>query len=151
MEPASSAGVKIRKAGTFRNNTIHDNYWIGIWCDEFGGPIIATGNNIYDNGKAGIQYEICRGPGSKIKSNTVTHNGYLNQDVPSTRAGIVLQDPQSVAIAYNTVRKNREHGIHAIDGDRQSIFGVKIHHNYFRNDTLQGCWISGVECWANGG
>jgi hypothetical protein len=152
-EPSSSAGVKILNAGTFRNNKIHDNYWIGIWCDEFGGPIIATDNNIYDNGKAGIQYEICRGrgPGSKIKNNTVTHNGHIDQDVPSTRAGIVLQDPQSVEVAYNTIRENREHGIHTIDANRQSIFGVKIHRNYFRNDTLEGCNLSGVECWANGG
>jgi Right handed beta helix region len=154
-EPTSSAGVKTFSSATFRNNKIHDNYWNGLWCDGFAGPIIATGNNIYDNGKTGIHYETCRGPGSKIKNNTVTHNGYLNEDVPSTRAGIVLQNPQSVEVAYNTIRENRGRGIHVADTDRgtsdQPIFGVKIHHNYFRNDTLQGCEISGVECWANGG
>jgi hypothetical protein len=157
MEPSSSAGVKTLSSGTFRNNKIHDNYWIGIWCDglvsesQYGGPIIATGNEIYDNGKVGIQYEICRGPGSKIRNNTVTHNGYLNEDVPSTRAGIVLQTPQSVEVAYNTIRENHEHGINVTVSDRQSVFGVKIHHNYFRNDTLRGCHISGVVCHANGG
>jgi parallel beta-helix repeat protein len=154
-EPSSSAGVKILDAGTFRNNKIHDNFWNGLWCDQYGGPMIVTGNEIYDNGKAGIHFETCRGPGSKIKNNTVTHNGYIDQDVPSARGGIVLQNPQGVEVAYNTVRGNNGDGIRAVDTDHpafdQRIFGVKIHHNYFRNDTLRGCEISGVECWANGG
>lgn len=153
-EPSSAAGVKILSpgtfhTGTFRNNKIHDNYWIGIWCDELGGPIIATGNDIYNNGKAGIQYETCRGP-STIKNNTVTHNGHLNQPVPTVRAGIHLQEPRGVETAYNTVRENREHGIHVTKGHRQSISSVNIHHNYFRKDTLKGCDLSGVKCWANG-
>ncbi len=151
-EPSSAAGVKITDStATFTNNEIHDNYWSGIWCDRGGGPIIATGNTIYNNGKAGIQYETCRGPGSRITNNTVTHNGYLHLHRQGVAvAGILLQSPQGVEVANNTLQENREHGIHAIDADRQSIFGVEIHHNSLGNDTLQGCQISGVKCWANG-
>lgn len=153
-EPSSSAGIKaLEGAATFRNNKIHDNYWIGIWCDERGGPIVATGNNIYNNGKVGIQYETCRGSStrsSEIKNNTITHNGYINANTPTPKAGILGQDPQSLEVAYNTVTDHPQHGVQVVKGTRQSIFGVKIHDNRLRNDTVQGCSLSGVLCFANG-
>ena len=92
-EPSSAAGIKTLNSGTFRNNNIHDNYWIGIWCDEVGGPTVATGNRIYNNGKAGIQLETC--VGGAVKNNSVIHNGHLNADVPTTRAGIHLQEART--------------------------------------------------------
>jgi parallel beta-helix repeat protein len=147
-EPSSSAGVKlVGSTATFRNNEFHDNYWTGIWCDDFGGPIVVTGNRIYDNGRTGIQYEICRG-GSTIKNNTVIHNGYLNDTEGKLPSGIFFQSPQSVEVANNTLQDNNGHGIHIVDGRsrRQRISGVKIHHNRFRDDTLEGCDLSGVEC-----
>jgi parallel beta-helix repeat protein len=145
---SSSAGVKITNStATFRNNKIHHNYWHGIWCDRFGGPIVATGNDIYDNDKSGIKYEKCRG--GALNNNTVTHNGYLRQG--GSVAGILLQTPQSVEIANNDLEGNREYGIRVKHGDRQRrIFGVRIHHNSLRNDTLKGCQKPGVKCWTNG-
>lgn len=149
-EPSSSAGIKtLDGAATFRNNSIHDNYWIGIWCDTRGGPLVATGNNIYNNGKVGIQYETCRGP-SEIKNNTITRNGYINAKTPTPKAGILGQDPQGLEVAYNTISDHPQHGIQVVKGTRQSIFGVKIHDNRLRNDTVQGCSLSGVLCFANG-
>lgn len=149
-EPSSSAGIKtVHGAATFRNNRIHDNYWIGIWCDQRGGPFVATGNNIYNNGKVGIQYETCTGS-SEIKNNTITHNGYINASTPTPKAGILGQDPQGLEVAYNTIADHPQHGIQVVDGPRQSIFGVKIHDNRLRNDTVQGCSLSGVLCFANG-
>jgi Right handed beta helix region len=149
-EASSAAGVKITKgSATFRNNKIHHNYWIGIWCDAHAGPVIATGNNIHDNGKIGMKYEKCTG--GAINDNSVSHNGYLNKGAPIARPGILLQSPQSVEVANNTFRDNRTHGIHAKHNrDRRKVFGVRIHHNSFRNDTLEGCHVSGVKCWANG-
>ncbi len=44
---------------------------------------------------------------------------------------------------------NRGSGIHAKSGDRQRTSGVRIHHNTLRNDTLKGCKLAGVVCWAN--
>ncbi len=150
-EASSAAGVKITKgSATFRNNKIHHNYWNGIWCDGYAGSVVITGNVVHDNGKSGIQYEICRGPGSKIINNRVFRNGYLKEHIPAGRGGIQLLTAQSVEVANNIVRGNRTHGIHAEYGDRQKIFGVRIHHNSFRNDTLKGCHVSGVKCWANG-
>ena len=150
---SSAAGVKITKGpATFRNNRVHHNYWHGIWCDEFAGSVVISGNIVHHNGKSGIRYEICRGPGSKITNNRVFGNGYLKEDIPEGRGGILLVTAQGVEVANNIVRGNRGHGIHAKDGDRQrqTIFGVRIHHNSLRNDTVQGCYLSGVRCWANG-
>lgn len=153
-EPSSSAGIKVLEgAATLKNNKIHDNYWIGIWCDERGGPLVATGNDIYNNGKVGIQYETCRGSSTRssaITNNTITHNGYINANTPTPKAGILAQDPQSLEVANNTVADHPQHGIHVVKGTRQKIFGIKIHDNRLRNDTVQGCSLSGVLCFANG-
>ncbi len=66
------------------------------------------------------------------------------------RGGILLATAQDVEVANNIVGGNRGHGIHAKYGDRQKITRVRIHHNSFRKDTLKGCKLSGVLCWANG-
>jgi parallel beta-helix repeat protein len=148
--PSSAAGVKItRGPATFRNNTLHHNYWHGIWCDGFAGSIVISGNVVHHNGKSGIRYEICRGPGSKITNNRVFGNGYL-KNIRVGRGGIVLVAAQGVGVANNIVRANRGHGIHTKQGDRQKISRVRIHHNSLRNDTLKGCHLAGVECRANG-
>lgn len=149
-EPSSSAGIKVvAGSATLTNNKIHDNYWIGIWCDQGAGPMVAKGNNIYNNGKVGIQYETCKGP-SEIKNNTITHNGYISASTPTPKAGILGQDPQELEVAYNTITDHPQHGVQVVKGVRQSIFGVRIHDNRVRNDTLQGCSLSGVLCIANG-
>jgi parallel beta-helix repeat protein len=151
-DTSSSAGVKIAgSSATLTNNRIHHNYWIGIWCDLKGGPIMVTGNRIHNNGKSGIKYEICKGPGSKITHNSVVHNGYLKKGSDlGAQVGILLQSAQSVEVANNTVQDNRGHGIYAADSNRQKTVGVFIHHNSLRNDRLRGCNISGVKCQANG-
>jgi parallel beta-helix repeat protein len=147
---SSAAGVKVTKGpATFRNNEVHHNYWHGIWCDEYAGSIQISGNVVHDNGKSGIRYEICRGPGSKITNNRVFANGHLKKDKGS-RAGIVLVGAQDVRVANNTLRGNRGSGIRAKTSDRQRTSGVKIHHNTLRNDTLKGCKLAGVVCRANG-
>ncbi len=148
---SSSAGLKITKGpATFRNNNVHHNYWHGIWCDGFAGSIVISGNAVHHNGKSGIRYEICRGPGSKITNNRVFGNGYLKNDVREGRGGIVLVSAQEVEVADNTVKGNRGHGIQAKTGDRQRTSRVNIHHNSLRNDTLRGCRLAGVVCRANG-
>jgi parallel beta-helix repeat protein len=117
-----------------------------------GGPIVVTGNRVHNNGKSGIKYEICKGPGSKIAHNSVVHNGYLKKGSSDLegRAGILLQTAQSVEVANNTVQDNRGHGIYAKDSNRGKTFGISIHHNSMRNDSVGGCQISGVKCEANG-
>ena len=148
---SSAAGVKVTKGpATFRNNSVHHNYWHGIWCDGFAGSILISGNAVHHNGKSGIRYEICRGPGSKITNNRVFRNGYLKGDIPEGRGGILLVTAQDVEVANNIVGGNRGHGIHAKYGDRQKITRVRIHHNSLRNDSLRGCKLAGVVCLANG-
>jgi hypothetical protein len=147
---ASAAGVKItRGPATFRNNKVHHNYWHGIWCDGFAGSIVISGNAVHHNGKSGIRYEICRGPGSKITNNHVFGNGYLKKNIREGRGGIVLVSAQDVEVADNIVKGNRGHGIQAKTGDRQRTSRVRIHHNSLRNDTLKGCQLAGVLCWEN--
>src|ERR687897_739603 len=148
---SSAAGIKItRGPATFRNNEVHHNYWHGIWCDEYAGSIVVSGNVVHHNGKSGIRYEICRGPGSKITNNRVVANGYLKRDIRKSWGGIVLVSAQDVEVAENIVKGNRGPGIQAKRGDRQRTSGVRIHHNSFRNDTLKGCEFAGVVCRANG-
>ena len=148
---ASTAGVKITKGpATFRNNSVHHNYWHGIWCDGFAGSILISGNAVHHNGKSGIRYEICRGPGSKIINNRVFRNGYLKKDISEGRGGILLVTAQEVEVANNIVGGNRGDGILAKSGDRQRTSRVRIHHNSFRKDTLKGCKLDGVVCRANG-
>ena len=152
-DTSSSAGVKITgSSATLTNNRVHHNYWHGIWCDLKGGPIMVTGNRIHNNGKSGIKYEICKGPGSKIAHNSVVHNGHLKKGSSDLKGqvGILLQTAQSVEVTNNIVQDNREHGIYAKDSNRQRTFGVFIHHNSLRNDSVQGCKTSGVKCEANG-
>ena len=147
---SSAAGIKLTKGpATFRNNEVHHNYWHGIWCDRYAGSIVISGNVVHHNGKNGIRYEICRGPGSKITNNRVFANGHLKKDVGS-RDGIVLVGAQGVGVANNIVRGNRGDGIHAKSGDRQRTSSVRIHHNSLQNDTLKGCKHAGVVCRANG-
>jgi Right handed beta helix region len=146
---SSAAGVKLTKGpATFRNNEVHHNYWYGIWCDEYAGSIEISDNVVHHNGKSGIRYEICRGPGSKITKNRVVANGYLKKDKGS-RAGIMLVGAQGVGMANNILRGNRGHGIRAKTSDRQRTSGVRINHNSLRNDTLKGCKLAGVVCRAN--
>src|SRR5918996_5543659 len=148
---ASAAGVKITKGpATFINNEVHHNYWHGIWCDEYAGSIEISGNVVHHNGKSGIRYEICKGPGSKITNNRVFANGYLKKDLREGRGGIVLVGAQGVGVANNILRGNRGDGIQAKTADRQRTSRVKIHHNTLRNDTLKGCKLAGVVCQANG-
>jgi parallel beta-helix repeat protein len=146
----SSAGVKVTMGpATFRNNNIHHNYWHGIWCDGFAGSIVISGNVVHHNGKSGIRYEICKGPGSKITNNRVFGNGYLKEGIQDGRGGILLVAAQDVEVANNFVRENRGHGIQAKHGHRQRTSKVRIHHNSLRNDTLKGCQLAGVVCRAN--
>ncbi len=148
---SSAAGVKItRGPATFKNNKVHHNYWHGIWCDGFAESIVMIGNVVPHNGKSGIRYETCRGPGSKITNNRVIHNGYVKQHVSRGRGGIVLASARAVEVANNTVRGNRGHGIRAKTSDRQRTSKVRIHHNSLRKDTLKGCYLAGVVCRANG-
>src|SRR5215211_8056911 len=123
----SSAGVKVTMGpATFRNNNIHHNYWHGIWCDGFAGSIVISGNVVHHNGKSGIRYEICRGPGSKITNNRVFRNGYVKKDTSDGRGGIGLVSAQGVEVADNIVRGNRWPGIYAKSGDRQRTSRVMI-------------------------
>ena len=88
---SSAAGIKItRGPAAFRNNEVHHNYWHGIWCDEYAGSIVISGNVVHHNGQNGIRYEICKGPSSKITNNRVFANGYLKKDIREGRGGIVL-------------------------------------------------------------
>jgi parallel beta-helix repeat protein len=148
---SSAAGVKItRGPATFRNNEVHHNYWHGIWCDGFAESIEISGNVVHHNGKSGIRYETCRGPGSKITNNRVFANGHLKKDLREGRGGIVLVGAQGVEVADNILRGNRGDGIHAKSADRQRTSRVMIHHNSLGNDTLKGCKLSGVVCRKNG-
>jgi hypothetical protein len=91
----------------------------------------------------------CRGPTSKISNNCVFGNGYLRKDISEGLGGYEQYAFQGVEVANNIVRGNRGPGIRAKTGDRQRTSGVSIHHNSLRNDTLKGCKLAGVVCWAN--
>jgi parallel beta-helix repeat protein len=61
---------------TWRNNRVHHNSGPGIWGDESVRNAVIEGNTVYDNGWAGIMFEISYD--AVIRNNVVTNNGSCN-------------------------------------------------------------------------
>jgi len=80
---------------TFRNNFVHDNLSDGIWYDTDNTGTVVEGNEVDDNGREGISYEIS-GRGV-IRNNTVRRNA---------TTGIFISTSKDVEIYNNTLDHN---------------------------------------------
>jgi parallel beta-helix repeat protein len=144
-----SAGIKSVKSMTVLNSHIHDNYWSGLWCDEQCTNFTVRNNIITGQGKAGIHFEISKGP-AIISGNRIQGNGKLGSQV-GHHAGLLIVSSSQVDAYNNTFGSNLAgYGVKIVkDGRYPGVNGVKIHDNIRNGDTLVGCTISGVNCYAN--
>jgi parallel beta-helix repeat protein len=79
----------------FRNNFVHQNAADGIWYDADNTGALIEGNQVDDNGREGISYEISGG--AVIRNNTVRRNG---------TTGIFISTSKDVEIYGNTLEDN---------------------------------------------
>jgi len=131
---------------TVTDSYIHDNPWIGIWCDfcKYGSFDIEN-NRIVHNGAAGIQWEMSGGWTSSdhalIENNVIRDNNYREWDVG---AGVSVSTANDVIIESNEFEGNRGAGVNILftssrNPPQPDSVGVVVRSNTFRGDAIVGC------------
>jgi hypothetical protein len=131
---------------TVTNSFIHDNPWVGIWCDycKYGFFDIEH-NRIVHNGQAGIQWEMSGGWTSSdhalITRNVIQGNNYRNTDVGG---GISVSTANDVTIESNDFAENRGAAVDIVftttrDSPQSDSVGVVVRNNTFHGDAIVGC------------
>jgi hypothetical protein len=146
--PSQSAGIKSARGSlTVLNSRIHDNFWVGLWCDIDCNALTVKGSTIIGNGKAGIHDEISSGP-AVISGNTIKGNGTLG---PADRhAGLLIMSSKDVDAYNNTFGNNTGYGVEISEDSRApAISSIKVHHNTMNGNILRGCKLRGVSCYGN--
>jgi parallel beta-helix repeat protein len=126
----AAGGVKINgRSGiltqdvTLRDNNVHDNVGMGLWCDFNCIRIAYDHNTVWNNTGWGIQQEI--GYAATITNNTLTNNG----------GGVFVSTSQDVEVANNTIT-----GKYAILGLQETrgtgVFGTLILANMNVHDNV---------------
>jgi hypothetical protein len=156
--PVDSAGIKSVNSFKVVNSYIHDNEWVGVWCDlECGdGPGGSTepqfevrDNRIENNGGRGIFYEISYGP-AIIEGNTITGNGAVAKSIGRQYAGLLVNGSQQLDAYGNTFGNNVDYGFRAVEDSRiPDLADVKFHDNTMNGDPADGCSRTGVSCTNN--
>jgi hypothetical protein len=144
--PVSSAGIKSVNSFSVINSTVRDNDWKGVWCDIDCEAFEVRDSIITGNGKAGIHYEISRGP-AIIEGNLIQGNGYHPK--AGTPAGLLVVGSRNLNAYNNTFGSNREHGIFVSKHFRKVRKHIYLHDNRKNGDPLRGCKLSGVRCENN--
>jgi hypothetical protein len=125
---------------------IHDNPWVGIWCDfcKYGSFEIEN-NRIVHNGMAGIQWEMSGGWTSSdhalITDNVIRDNNYRGEDVG---AGVNISTANDVTIESNLFEGNRGTGVNILftssrNPPQPDSVGVVVMSNSLRGDAIVGC------------
>lgn len=156
--PVDSAGVKSVSSMKVINSNIHDNEWVGVWCDgECGdGPGGSTAtqfevrdNRIVNNGGRGIFYEISYGP-AIVEGNTIQGNGAIAKSIGRTYAGLLVTSSQDLDAHGNTFGSNVDYGFRALNDSRSpDLSGIRFHDNTMNGDPAAGCTTTGVTCTNN--
>jgi Right handed beta helix region len=131
---------------TITNSFIHDNPWVGIWCDycKYGFFDIEH-NRIVHNGHAGVQWEMSGGWTSNdhalITENVIQGNNYRNADVGG---GISISTANDVTIQSNDFARNRGAAVDIVfttsrDPPQSDSEGVVVRNNRFHGDAIVGC------------
>jgi hypothetical protein len=139
---------------TVVDSYIHDNPWVGVWCDfcKYGVFRIET-NRIIHNGSNGIQWEMSGGWTSDdraiVRNNVIRRNNYL--DAASFRGGVGISTSNDITVEGNTFGHNRVAGVNVIfTADRNppqpDSRGVVISDNNMNGDAVLGCSLAGVIC-----
>ena len=158
----SSACIKVASTGggdiTVTGSNIHDNAWIGVWCD-FGedGPFIVENSTIVRNGKAGVSYEASGGLNAVdqaiVRNNTIQVNG--DADNPNRISNVIPTAITCNSCAEFTIENNIFGGnvnvIHLVNAPSRAvgdIYGVVIRNNTLNGDAVN-CSFVGVTCSGN--
>jgi hypothetical protein len=145
---SQSAGIKSVKGSlTILNSRIHDNYWVGLWCDLDCNAFTVKNSTITANGKAGIRDEISAGP-AIFSGNTIQGNGALA--AADRHAGLLIMSSANVDAYSNTFGANVGHGVEISEDVRPpAVSNVKVHDNTMNGNSIKGCTLSGTSCYSN--
>jgi Right handed beta helix region len=155
-----AACIKRFGASTSGNDTtvidshIHDNAWVGLWCDfcEYG-VFRVENSRIIHNGASGILWEMSGGWTSEdraiVRNNVIRRNTY--RETASFHGGVGISTSNDITVKGNTFGHNRVAGVSVIfTADRNppqpDSRGVVISDNTMNGDDVLGCSLEGVIC-----
>jgi len=138
------------------NSYIHDNPWVGIWCDYCKyGLFRIEGTRFVNNGLAGIHWEMSGGWTSDdraiIANNTFQGNNYLGH---SYSGGMHVSTANDITITGNTFGANHIAGVNVIftasrTPPQPDSRGVVVRDNTLNGDPIKGCSLAGATCSGN--
>ena len=142
---------------TVTNSYIHDNPWVGLWCDHCKyGAFSIRKNRIIHNGANGIQWEMSGGWTSHdraiIRNNVIRRNNYRVEE--SFRGGISVSTANDVVVERNVFGGNFVAGVNVIftssrNAPQPDSRGVVVKDNVMKGDVTVGCSLDGVTCNDN--
>jgi hypothetical protein len=135
---------------TVTNSYIHDNAWVGIWCDYCKYGLFDIENNrIIRNGAAGVQWEMSGGwtedDRAVIRDNVFRDNNYVEK--AAFRGGIAISTANDIIVSGNTFGGNTVAGVNVIytasrNPPQPDSRGVVIRDTTQGGDALRGCeWV----------
>jgi hypothetical protein len=142
---------------TVVDSYIHDNAWVGVWCDfcKYGVFRVAS-SRIIHNGANGIQWEMSGGWTSDdraaLRNNVIHGNNYLEE--AGFRGGVGISTGNDITVDGNTFGNNRVAGVNVtFDASRNppqpDSRGVVVSSNSMNGDAALGCSLAGVICSNN--
>ncbi len=131
---------------TVTNSYIHDNYWVGLWCDFCKyGLFDVEDSRIIHNGSNGIQWEMSGGWTSEdralIKGNVIRDNNYRGN---RPGAGLVISTANDVRVESNEFGGNHPAGVSILfsvgrNPPQPDASGVLVTDNAMHGDRVVGC------------
>jgi hypothetical protein len=154
MTPAFRSAACIKRVAiyepggdtTVTNSFIHDNAWVGLWCDFCKrGLFDVEHNRIVDNGSNGVQWEMSGGWSSDdraiVRSNAFRGNNRLENP---EAGGIGISTANDITVSDNTFDANHVAAVNVIfTASRHPPLpdsrGVVIEDNALNGDAVLGC------------
>ena len=155
MSPGFRYAACIKRAAIYEpggdtrvtDSYIHDNAWVGIWCDFCKyGLFEIEGNRIVRNGATGVQWEMSGGwtgdDRAVVRNNAFHDNNHLEK--APFRGGITISTANDIIVSGNTFGGNSVAGVNVIytasrNPPQPDSRGVVIRDNTLGGDALLGC------------
>jgi hypothetical protein len=141
---------------TVTNSYIHDNSWVGVWCDFCKYGLFDIENNrILRNGANGIQWEMSGGWTSDdraiVMNNVIQGNDLLGS---SFGGGVGVSTANDITVSGNSFGQNLVSGVNityaaARKPPQPDSNGVVISANTMNGDPVVGCTLAAVACDGN--
>lgn len=112
-----AAGIKLFQSHNVNilNNSIRDNWGVGVWCDTDCYNVWIDGNTISGNTYRGVMLEISYG--GTISNNMITGNGWA---AGNGGHGVFISTSENTQIYGNTIQLNSGGGVIGFEEDRGS-------------------------------